>query len=80
MDQAKKGFLPILQGVKLSQTQCPTTAEDREKMSVVPYASVTGSIKYAMLCTRPDVCLAISLVGRYKVIQEWITGQRSRTS
>ena len=32
MDQAKKGFLPVLQGVKLSQTQCPTTAEDREKM------------------------------------------------
>ena len=31
MDQAKKGFLPVLQGVKLSQTQCPTTAEDREK-------------------------------------------------
>ena len=39
MDQAKKGFLPVLQGVKLSQTQCPTTAEDREKMKNVPYAS-----------------------------------------
>ena len=26
MDQSKKGFLPVLQGVKLSQTQCPTTA------------------------------------------------------
>ena len=31
MDQAKKGFLHVLQGVKLSKTQCPTTAEDREK-------------------------------------------------
>ena len=31
MDQAKKGFLPVLQGVKLSKTQCPTIAEDREK-------------------------------------------------
>ena len=61
MDQAKKGFL---QGVKLSQTQCPTTAEDREKMKNVPYASAIGSIMYAMLCTRPDVCLAISLAGR----------------
>ena len=56
----------LLQGVKLSQTQCPTTAEDREKMSVVPYASAIGSIMYAMLCTRPDVCLAISLAGRYQ--------------
>ena len=66
MDQAKKGFLPVLQGVKLSQTQCPTTAEDREKMKDVPYASSIGSIMYAMLCTRPDVCLAISLAGRYQ--------------
>ena len=30
MDQSKKGFLPVLQGVKLSQTQSPTTWEDRE--------------------------------------------------
>ena len=66
MDQAKKGFLPVLQGVKLSKTQCPTTAEDREKMKDVPYASAIGSIMYAMLCTRPDVCLPISLAGRYQ--------------
>ena len=66
MDQAKKGFLPVLQGVKLSKTQCPTTAEYREKMKDVPYASAIGSIMYAMLCTRPDVCLAISLAGRYQ--------------
>ena len=66
MDQSKKGFLPVLQGVKLSQTQCPTTAEDREKMKAIPYASAIGSIMYAMLRTRPDVCLAISLAGRYQ--------------
>ena len=53
MAQAKKGFLPVLQGVKLSLTQCPTTAEDREKMKVVPYALALGSIMYAMLV--PDL-------------------------
>ena len=52
--------------MKLSQTQCPTTIEDREKMKDVPYASAIGSIMYAMLCTRPDVCLTISLAGRYQ--------------
>ena len=66
MDQSKKGFLPVLQGVKLSKTQCPATAEEREKMKVVPYASAIGSIMYVMLCTRPDVCLAISMAGRYQ--------------
>ena len=66
MDQAKKWFLPVLQGVQLSTAQCPTTAKDKEEMSVIPYASAIGSIMYAMLCTRPDVCLSISLAGRYQ--------------
>ena len=35
-------------------------------MKVIPYASAIGSIMYAMLCTRPDVCIAISLAGRYQ--------------
>ena len=52
MEQSKKEFLPVLQGVKLSKTQSPTTAEDRNRMKVIPYASAIGSIKYAMLCTR----------------------------
>ena len=56
----------MLQGVKLSKTQNPTTAEDRERMKVIHYASAIGSIKYAMLCTRPNVNLAVSLVGRYQ--------------
>ena len=55
----------MLQGVKLSKTQSPTTAEDRKRMKVIPYASVIGSIKYDMLCTRPVVCLAMSLVRGY---------------
>ena len=66
MDQSKKGFLPMLQGVRLSSAQSPTTAKDKEEMSVIPYASAIGSIMYAMLCTRPDVNLAVSLVGRYQ--------------
>ena len=42
----------MLQGVKLSKTQNPTTTEDRERMKAIPYASAIGSIKYVMLCTR----------------------------
>ena len=41
--------------MKLSKTQKPTIAEDRERMKVIPYASAIGSIKYDMLCTRPIV-------------------------
>ncbi len=51
--------------MKLSKTQNPTTAEDRERMKVIPYASAIGSIKYAMLYTRPIVYLAMSLAKGY---------------
>ena len=51
MEQSKKEFLHVLQGVKLSKTQSPTMAEDRKRMKVIPYASAIGSIKYAMPCT-----------------------------
>ena len=39
MDQPKKEFLSVLQGVKLSKTQSPTTTEYRKRMKVIPYAS-----------------------------------------
>jgi hypothetical protein len=35
-------------------------------MSKVPYASAIGSIMYAMICTRPDVSYALSVVSRYQ--------------
>ena len=65
MEQSKKEFLPVLQGVKLSKTQSPTTAENRKRMKVIPYASVISSIKYDMLCTKPIVYLIKSLARVY---------------
>ena len=76
MEQSKKEFLPVLQGVKLSKTQSSTTTEDRERMKVIPDASAIGSIKYAMLCTRPVVCLAMSLARGYNSdpgVDHWTT-------
>ena len=65
MDQSKKKFLPVLQGVKLSKTQRPTTSEDRNRMKVIPYATIIGSINYVVLCTRPIVYLPMSLARGY---------------
>ena len=31
-----------------------------------PYASVVGSLMYAMLCTMPDICYVVSIVSRYQ--------------
>ena len=65
MDQSKKEFLSVLQSVKLSNTQILTTAKDRKRMKVIHYATVIGSIKYVVLCTRPIVYLAMSLARGY---------------
>ena len=35
-------------------------------MKRVPYASAIGSLMYAMLCTRPDICFAVGMVSRYQ--------------
>jgi hypothetical protein len=35
-------------------------------MKVIPYASVLGSLMYAMSCTRLDICFAVGMVDRYQ--------------
>ena len=54
-------------GINLGKTQCPSTTDERDRMSKIPYASAIGSIMYAMICTRPDVSYALSEIGRAHV-------------
>ena len=61
MENSEKGLIPLQQGVVLSKKDCPSTKEQREYMSKVPYASTIGSIMYAMLCTRVHVAHALSV-------------------
>ncbi|XP_059645285.1 secreted RxLR effector protein 161-like [Cornus florida] len=35
-------------------------------MRRIPYASVVGSLMYAMVCTRPDICYFVGIVSRYQ--------------
>jgi hypothetical protein len=66
MKNSKKGNLTIIKGVLLSVTQCVAIEKEKSVMSDIPYASVIGSNMYAMLGTRPDVALALSLTSRYQ--------------
>ena len=43
----------------------PTTVEEREYMTRVPYASAVGSLMYAIVCTRPGLSQAVSIISRY---------------
>ena len=59
--------------VELRLKTRPRQKIERE-WKVIPYASVIGSIKYAMLCTRLIVYLALSLAKEYNfdlIVDQW---------
>ena len=66
MKNSKKGRLPSRHGIHLSKKQSPQTPEEEDAMRKVPYAFAVGSLMYAMLCTRPDICYAVGVVSRYQ--------------
>ena len=62
MQDSKLMDTHVDKSLSLSHDMCPKTPEEKEKMSRVPYASVVGSLMYAIMCTRPDICYAVRLV------------------
>ena len=60
MKNFKRGLLPLRHGISLFTMMCPTTFEEVQCMSRIPYAS------YVMLCTRPDITHAVSITSRYQ--------------
>lgn len=63
--EVKTVSTPMGQHFKLSHDQAPRSDEENEIMSKIPYTSVVGSIMYIMVCTRPDLSHAVSIVSRY---------------
>ena len=53
---------PLASHFKSSSQQCPTSEKEKEEMKKIPYASVVGSLMYAMVCTRPDIAHAVGVV------------------
>ena len=45
---------------------CLTTSEEVQCMSKISYTSAIGSLMYIMLCTHPDIVLAVSVTSRYQ--------------
>ncbi|KAK8578185.1 hypothetical protein V6N13_047039 [Hibiscus sabdariffa] len=66
MEESKRGFLPMRHGISLSKEMCPSTPQERERTSQIPYALAIGSIMYAMICTQPDLSYALSMTSRYQ--------------
>lgn len=65
MSEVKPVNTPLAPHFKLSQEQSPKTNDELEQMDKVPYASCIGSLMYSMVCTRPDLAYALSVVSRF---------------
>nr|GEV97694.1 retrovirus-related Pol polyprotein from transposon TNT 1-94 [Tanacetum cinerariifolium] len=57
--------MPLGGHFKLSLKDCLVRDCDVERMSKVPYANAVESLMYLMVCTRPDIAYAVSVVSRY---------------
>ena len=66
IENFKRGLLPLRHGINFSNIMCPTTSKKVQCMSRIPYVSAIESLMYAMLCTRPDIVLAVSVTSRYQ--------------
>jgi hypothetical protein len=66
MQDSKKCFLSMSHGITRSKKQCPSKADEQERMKAIPYALANGSIMYAMICTCPDVSYALSATSKYQ--------------
>ena len=65
MENSKKGYLSIGHEISLSKRDCPTTPQEREHMSRIPYASIVDSIIYVMTCIRSNMAYSLWIVSRY---------------
>ena len=65
MENCSTGMVPIQKGDKFSEMQCPKNDLERKVMESIPYASLVGSLMYALTCTRPDINHACSLMIHY---------------
>jgi hypothetical protein len=65
MHDAKLVSTPLAARFRLSSALCPVLDDDIEYISRVLYSSAVGSLMYAMVCSRPDLSHALSVVSRY---------------
>ncbi|GJW50989.1 retrotransposon protein, putative, ty1-copia subclass [Tanacetum coccineum] len=65
IDNGKSVKMPLGGHFKLSLKDFPVKDCDVERMSKVPYANTVKSLMYLMVCTRPNIAYAVSVVSRY---------------
>ncbi|KAI3812580.1 hypothetical protein L1987_17291 [Smallanthus sonchifolius] len=66
MQHCSSSVALVVKGDVFGSFQCPKTEVEKEKMRMIPYASVVGSLMYAQVCTRPEIAYIAGMLGRYQ--------------
>ncbi|GJS54234.1 putative RNA-directed DNA polymerase [Tanacetum coccineum] len=66
MDNSKRGHIPMQERLDLNKSQGAQTPKEVNRVKNVPYASVVGSIMYAVRCTRTDVVFAQNMTSQFQ--------------
>ena len=66
MHKSKPTPDPIVKGDSFGKHQCPKNKYKLEQIKAVPYASAVRSLRYAQVCTRPDLSFVTGVLGRYQ--------------
>ena len=76
MKHAKPVSTPLGAHFKLRNKSCSSSKKEKKDMALTIYSSVVGSLKYAMVCTQPDIAMQlVLLVGSWLILVK-ITGKQ----
>jgi hypothetical protein len=79
MSDCKSSVVPIAKGERFIKDQCPKNELEQQQLKSIPYASAIGSLMYAQVCTKPDIALAVGMLGRYQSnpgLEHWKVAKR----
>lgn len=64
MKQVKEVVTPLGAHMRFCTATKDQLSDDEEYMKILPYANAVGSLKYYMICTRPDLAYHVGIVCR----------------
>ena len=79
MEECKPLETPEEVGVQLTKQDQAHTPMQKEEMVNVPYMELVGSLLYASISTRPDICHAVSVCSRFMNnpgVKHWMAAKR----
>ena len=65
MLECKPASTPLEPSVKLTVKDSPVDDTGKVRMEQYPYRQVVGKLMYLGVCTRPDICQAVSELSRF---------------